>query len=537
MISEFKRIFNFSRITKRPLACAFFVFSGGIIYAYHTKVSFHALLYAASFLILSVFILRKKGKNIFFILLSALVFISGALACINFNTLSANNIYRLLERPSQYAYIKGTVKSLPAYTWQRWGNRRCSFLLEIASYKMNNTWLKAEGLSQVSISDNEREYNYGDSVLIYGNIKKLDSAQGYSRQGYARYLNRRGIYTAIDAKKDDDIALIGKTRPLSFKKYIHKLRRRIERRFKRYLPYPDDAVLSAMLIGRREAIPKGLSNIFVRTGTIHILSVSGLHVGIISGILFFVLKLLKIPRKPLSAIVVLFLWLYVVMAGERTPIIRASIMISVYFISTIIDRDFDIYSALSFAGLLILLLNPMQVFDAGFQLSFSCVFFIVYLTPRIEGVFFRHKNKEKKPVIKRGVYNILSYSRKAFFSSLAVFVGVWPIVAFHFRIISPITVIANIIVIPFLGIIISLGAMLVCIPYALIFMARLIAYTVHFLFFTLFNSMAILSGLPFSFFEIKGISLWAVCAYYIAAYIVFEGFLGHNMQGAEKNDL
>ena len=530
MISRFKDIFNLSGIKKRPLACGFLLFVWGIIYAYYTKVNFYILLSTALFLMLLLFILSRREGNIFFIILSTIVFISGGLSYINFNTLSGSNIYRLLECPSQHAYIKGTIKSLPAYTWQRWGNRRCSFLFEISSYKMNNAWLKAKGLSHVTIVDNEKEYDYGDSVLIYGSIKKLDSAKEYSRQGYARYLNRRGIYTAIDAKKDDDIALIGKAHLLSIKKYIHGLRRKTERRFKKYLPYPDDAVLSAMLIGRRESIPSDLAKNFVHTGTIHILSVSGLHVGIISGLLFLVLKSLKIPQKPLSVIVILFLWFYVVMAGERTPIIRASIMISAYLISTMFDRDFDIYSALFFAGFLILLLNPMQVFNAGFQLSFSCVFFIVFMTPRIEGVFSNHKKRGKEQLIKKRLDSVSLYFRKVFFASLAVFIGVWPIVAFHFRIISPITIIANIVVIPFVGVILFLGAALACIPGVLMPVIHLIASVLHFLFYFLANTVAILSGLPFSFYNIKVTPLW-IALYYIMVYIVVELISDHKIQG------
>jgi competence protein ComEC len=535
-LGRISAIFDFSAIAKRPLVCGFLLFAGGIIYAYHTNAGFHALLYLASFLIIMAFMLRDAAKGVFFIMLSALIFLSGALSCVNFNTLPADNIYNILEYPEQQAHIKGTVRSLPAYTWQRWGNRQCSFLMKADSYRIDKSWFRVQGLLYVTISDNEREYDYGDSILIDGDIKKIGPAQAYSGQGYARYLNRQGIYTVIHARKDADIALIGKAGPLSLKRYIHRLRRGIERRFRRYLPYPDDAMLSAMLIGRRESIPKIIAEDFVHTGTIHILSVSGLHVGIISGILFIVLRLLKVPHKALSVIVILFLWFYVVMAGERIPILRTSIMISVYFISTIIDRDFDIYSALSLAGFLILLLNPMQVFDAGFQLSFSCVFFIVSLTPVMEEAFFRQRDIEKRPVVKKLISHTLLYLRKAFSSSLAVFAGIWPIIAFHFRIISPVTVIANIVVIPFLGIIISLGAILACIPEAFISAAPPVDHAVHLLFFMLFKAVNILSGLPFSFFDIKAVSLWVVFLYYIIAYIVFRQLLIHNMQASGKRN-
>ena len=535
MILGIKHLFNFSELTKRPLVGGFLLFATGIIYAHYINIGFHAFLYLAAFLVLAFFFLRKKSGNIPLILLSMMIFISGALSFIHFNAFSGDNIYNLLKLPQQQAYIRGTVKSLPAYTWQRWGNRRCSFILDVSAHKDDTEWFGAGGLSQVTIVDNDREYSYGDSILIYGNIKKLMQANS-TNPGYIRYLNRRGIHTSIEVKNDEDITLIGRAGPLSFKKHIHNLRRRAERRFKRYLPYPDDAVLSAMLIGRREHIPKGLANIFINTGTIHILSVSGLHVGIISGIIFFCLRLFNIPKRPVSIITILFLWFYVVMAGERTPVIRASIMISIYLLSIILERDFDLYSVLSFAGFLILLFNPAQVFDAGFQLSFSCVFFIVFLTPRIEGLFLRGQSKPKKSPQKGYIADFLFYLRKGFISSLAVFVGVWPIVAFHFSIISPVTVIANMVVIPFLGIILSLGGLFALIPDMLMFLTKFLANVIHVLFFTLFNIADVLSILPFASFKIECFPLWLLFAYYLALYIVCQGLLPYNIHAKGRKD-
>jgi competence protein ComEC len=523
-------LFNFSELKKRPLVCGFFIFIGGIIYAYYTKAHFLALLYATVLIALSIFALRKKTSNASFILLSLLIFVSGALSYIHFNTLPANDIYNVLENPSQHLYINGIVKSLPSYTWQRWGNRKCRFILGVSACKIDGVWLKATGLSQVTITDNDKEYNYGDNVLLYGEIEKITTRE-LNTHGYINYLHRRGIYTAIKAKNDTDIMCIGKVRPGMLKRYIHRLRREVERRFKRYLPYPDDVILSAMLVGRRDAIPRNLSQLFINTGTMHILSVSGLHVGIISGIIFFFFGKLKVPRKVLSLITIIFLWIYVIMAGERAPVIRASIMISVFLFSVILERDFDIYSALSFAGLLILLINPMQVFDAGFQLSFSCVFFIVFLTPRIENIFSGNKLYERGAVLRGFIKNMLFYISRLFFASLAVFIGIWPIVAFHFKIISPVTIIANIIVIPFLGIILSLACVLACIPDIFLFLITIISGIIHSIFCLIFHITGFISGLPLAYFNIKRFPLWALLLYYFFLYIVVSLPLGHNMQG------
>jgi competence protein ComEC len=513
-------MFDYAELKKRPLASGFLLFALGILYAAYTRVNFLSALFIILFTVFLFFSAKNKAKNNFLVLICMFVFTTGILAYINFNTLSKDDIYHLIDISPRRVLVKGVVKSLPVYKWQRWNKRRCTFDLDIKAYKKNNVWVKARGLVQINIADCQETYDYADIMIAYGSVQKISPQQWPGRTGYMGYLYRRGIRNIMDVRDDEDITLVRKAGTASFKRNIHDLRYKIQQRFRHHLPYPDNAMLSAMLVGRREAIPEGLRVLFVNTGTIHILSVSGLHVAVISGMLFFMLKAFNLNKKSIAVIVVLFLAAYIVLAGERTPILRASIMISVYLISTMLDRDFDIYSALSFAGLIILLASPMQLFDPGFQLSFSCVFFIVFLTPKLETVFLPNRKKATVQRFKSITEKIFSYVIRVLFSSAAVFIGTWPIVAFHFKIISPITIPANLFVVPFLGIILFLGIIFLCIPVAATPLLYLASNIIHALFLMMLNIVRFFSGIPFSHFKVTGLSLPFIFMYYILLYIV-----------------
>ncbi|UCH12596.1 MAG: ComEC/Rec2 family competence protein, partial [Candidatus Omnitrophota bacterium] len=190
--------------------------------------------------------------------------------------------------------------------------------------------------------------------------------------------------------------------------------------------------------------------------------------------------------------------------GGRPSVARAAIMITVFLIARILNREIDTYNIISLAGMLILLANPMQLFNAGFILSFVCVFSIIYLCPRIEN-FFKLEKFNKKGLL---------YLIRSLVLTLAVYIGVAPIIAYYFNIISPVTIIANLFVVPLAGLLICIGFTFVLLGLLPVSLAAIFGSTVWLVAFLLERLIFYLSKIPFAYFYIPDLPIWSIAGYY-----------------------
>ncbi len=166
--------------------------------------------------------------------------------------------------------------------------------------------------------------------------------------------------------------------------------------------------------------------------------VSGFNVGIVIFIIVSVLKLIRIPRKSRYIIAIPLLILYCFVTGSSTPVVRSTIMAIVFMLGALLRREPDIYNSCALAAIFILLINPRQIFDIGFQLSFSSVISIVYLYPRIKSLL-RLEGFRIKP---------FKFIIEGIIVSLSAWIGTMGFVAYYFKIFSPVTVLANLFIVP-----------------------------------------------------------------------------------------
>ncbi len=152
----------------------------------------------------------------------------------------------------------------------------------------------------------------------------------------------------------------------------------------RVLDVHDYFMVRALLLGDRSYIPYELKEAFRETGNLHLLAISGLHVGIVFLIITFVLSLFYIPRKLLILVATLMILLYAYVLNFIPSVKRASIFISVFALSMLLERRIDYLNVWGVSLLLTLLISPLEVFNVGFQLSYSATFGILYM--------FRYRN-------------------------------------------------------------------------------------------------------------------------------------------------
>ncbi len=216
------------------------------------------------------------------------------------------------------------------------------------------------------------------------------------------------------------------------------------------------SIINALLLGQRQNINATIYSNYVSSGTIHILAVSGLHVGIILWILNFILKPLNLIRhgkliKPI--LLVTLLWLFAILAGLSPSVTRAVTMFSIITIAMHLKRPTNIYNTLAISAFLILLVKPKFLFEVGFQMSYLAVLGIVSVQP--------HLYKLWQPK-----YWVIDKLWQVFSVTLAAQAGVVPISLFYFHQFPGLFFVANMVIIPILGLILGLGIGVICLALA-----------------------------------------------------------------------
>ena len=145
--------------------------------------------------------------------------------------------------------------------------------------------------------------------------------------------------------------------------------------------------MSAIILGDRHEIPKEINMIFRHTGTGHILVIAGLHMAIMTAMLVFILKVVRLPRAWQGISGVCCLFTYAILTGGSIPVLRAALMASVLLASFAFELESDTLNFLSFAALILLPMDASNLFDTSFQLSFAAVFAIVILYNYLERCF------------------------------------------------------------------------------------------------------------------------------------------------------
>lgn len=240
---------------------------------------------------------------------------------------------------------------------------------------------------KVIITTEERTQGlaYGERIrAIKTRLKPFKSFQNPGSFDVKRYYERQGIHATGFVPGEEWIISFGKDESSSF--FIHsvdKLRIKFGNFVRKNSPFPESEILNAITIGDQSGIPSELRNQFSRVGIVHLLSISGLHVGAVAIFFYLGIKwllkrsefmLLKFQVPRLTArFTILPIFIYMIVAGLATPVVRASIMAIVYLVSIVIGKEQNKLNTLAGSAFIILLWHPWALFELSFQLSFASV--------------------------------------------------------------------------------------------------------------------------------------------------------------------
>ena len=480
-------------MNRAPLGIIALVYAAGILLARFTDIPFIVFIIAA-FLVFLPLIAFSKTEKIFIVLLLITILFLGSAALRNSESLSFNHISNFTPKKGKIVSIEGIIVSDPVKK-----ARSTSFVLK--TQKLNNK-INVSGKVLARVFK-ENNFHYGDKLVMFGKLYAPPYFYIAKSLNYRGYLAKRGIYTMFSVGKNLNIELIGRNKANPVKAFLFFTRQRMKQLIQDYMPGLFGSVLNAIILGERENLSKDLRLLLARSGTIHIIAISGLHVGIVSLIILMVLKAVRIPRKAALIIMGVILVMYCILTGARTPVVRVTIMAIIVFFGYIIDRETNIFNTLSAAALLILLFNPQALFSISFQFSFISILSILLISPKIKNILFKNE--------KHSFYFLASL----FSGSLAAWIGLLPLVAYYFNIISPIAILANMVVVPYLGIVLGSALIFIFFGSLLGFMAPILSATSELSIVLLFKFISILTNLPGAYFHIFDLPFSVIVLYYL----------------------
>ncbi len=266
-------------------------------------------------------------------------------------------------------------------------------LLKIILVKKDSLFSPQEFLilSYLAKDSSSRILKYGDKIILSARLSKLSNSGNPNEFDYARYLKRKGIIgqTYLQSGK---WAVLGVGFGFSLYDFAFSLRDKLIKIYKlNGIAGQNLAVLSALTLGDKSELSPQTKQAYSSSGAMHVLAVSGLHVGIIYVIIGFLLKFLdrlyyrKIPYGKFIKMVsiIAFLWFFALLSGLSPSVRRAALMFSFFVVGSVLNRPGSIYNSLASSAFVLLAINPYLLFEVGFQMSYLAVFSIVFIQPKL----------------------------------------------------------------------------------------------------------------------------------------------------------
>ena len=456
--------------------------------------------------LLLVVLLTRHPKSLFHLPLSTfyLIFIFFGAAWYQFRQPNIDAFHIAFYNDRDYEMlVTGTLSEPPDYR-DTYTNLR----LKVEAVDSGSGDLPASGLLLVRVPQNQT-YEYGQRVRVRGDLKTPPEDEEFS---YRDYLARDGVYSYMTKS---EITTLPGNGGSAIRIAVYKLKDRMLQNTYRLFNDPEASLLAGILLGVDTGLTKDLQNAFKNTGTAHIIAISGFNIAIIAGIFFSMFK--NIFGERLGAVfAILAIAFYTFLVGADAAVVRAALMGSISLLARQLGRRNAGMNALAVVALVMAVINPLVLWDVGFQLSFFATLgLILYAEPfstftgNLISKITRNDNSTLTRIINDNV--ILTFAAQ---------LTTIPIMAYHFKRISLISFIANPFILFVQPAVMIIGGLAVSVSLILQPLGQLIAwfawpfsaYTIRMV--ELFNKV------PHGTIHLGDSSLWIVSGFYIALFSV-----------------
>lgn len=464
----------------------------------------------------------------------------GAIRLISFHQPKPNDISNLVADVPKLATIRGLIATEPYVNKNRnWEFARfkftdpgTSFYLKLTEVETIDGWAKAAGTVRVQVDEPVLDLKDGDYIQAYCRLDRFSPPTNPGQFDVAKYLARKNVFIAASVKSRDGIELLQSTPPAVFTKLKSRLRQSAAQALLGNVSpeEPSRGLLEALLLGYRGNIDSTTYRAFRKTGLLHFISLSGMHLGILVGIIWWLCKTAGLMKPARAVICIVAISIFLLIVPPRAPTLRAAIICWVFCVSFFFHRYSNPINTLSLAAIILLLIRPTQLFEAGWQLSFGTVLGILlfanrmhfFLYEKVTSLPWRRERQETKPFLR--IFSKLGpYVLRLFSIGLAAWLGGAGILLYHFYTITPLASIWTVLVFPLVSTILVLGFLKIILFFLLPTLSAFFGIIVTLLSSSLIWIVKLIAHLDISEILIGQVPPALVILYYCI--IVFAGFV------------
>lgn len=385
-------------------------------------------------------------------------------------------------------------------------DKTSAFQFSVKELLLDNTNKSVTGKVLIRVP-RYKSIHYGDILKITG---KLETPPQFDDFDYRGFLARQDIYSITNYPR---IEVIGTGKGLKPLAWVYSLRNRLSNSLTQALPGPQASLAQGILLGLRGDISPSMTVAFSRTGTAHLLAISGINLTIVMGILLSAgIWLFGRRRFTYIWLALGIIWLYALVTGMKAPVVRATIMGSMLLLGEYLGRQRSAATALTFAAAIMVGIDPSILWDASFQLSFLAMAGLVFIAPIIQTL-------SKKAIVnvfgtERTTPAACNFIVDSFAITLAAIVATWPVIAYNFDIFSLVGLPATFFALLAMPGIIVTTAITSIVGLFLPFLAKIFGY-LSWLFLSYFMLVVkTFDKLPFASVKLDNIQVWQVWLYY-----------------------